>query len=280
MSIRLLERDATPALLDRGVDSRPELAKRRRGDRAQGRRPARPTAPRTHAAGRAHVPVLADELLGLHRPPARTDGHRLHLRRRRPRPPRRRAPRPVRDADRDRPRPSGRTAIRRAGRRGGLLGAVHPLRLRGGARGARRRGASCGHRLLRPGHVLDAGGHPRPRLLLFVRGAAGHAHGPHPAADREGDRGGVGRAPPRRDAARARRGAPRRCDRARDRETARAGPDRDHSAARRGDQLRDSLRRRGSAAATPPSAPSRRCASPSTTSSASSTAPCPWPGGC
>ena len=73
------------------------------------------------------------------------------------------------------------------------------------------------HRLLRPRHVLDAGGHPRARLLLLLRRAAGHAHGPDPGADRARDRRRVGRAPPRGRAARARRGAPRRRDRPRDR---------------------------------------------------------------
>ena len=80
--------------------------------------------------------------------------------------------------------------------------------------------------------------------------------------------------------ARLRRGAPRGRDRPRDRPPPRAGADRDDARARRHDQLGDPgagpLRRRPSRQARP----SRRCGSPSTTSSDSSTARCRSPGGC
>ena len=143
-----------------------------------------------------HVPVLAGELDRRSRPPAGRDRGRLHVRRRRPRAPGRRAPRAGRRADRHRPRPRRRGALRRARGRRGLPHALHPRVLRRGARGAARRGRRRRPRLPRPRHVLHAGRHPRARLLLRLRRAAGHAHGPRRrSSTRRRRRQRVGRAP-------------------------------------------------------------------------------------
>ena len=85
----------------------------------------------------------------------------------------------------------------------------------------------------------------------------------------------VGRAPPGARAARLRRGAPRARDRPRDRAPPRAGADRRPRSSWSTRSAPRCLRRRASPAAIPPSAPSRRCGSPSTTSSGSSIARCP-----
>ena len=79
-------------------------------------------------------------------------------------------------------------------------------------------------RLPRPRHVLDAGRHARARLLLRLRRAAGHAHGPRAGADGRRDRQHVGGAPPvaRCCATTARSASPP--DRPRDRARAAAAP--------------------------------------------------------
>ena len=128
---------------------------------------------------RTHVPVLAGELIELARPAPGRDRGRLHVRRRRPRAPGRRPDRarPGRSIciDRD---PAAEERFDELARRGGLRDALPAHGLRGGARAARRRGPPGRPRLPRPRHVLDAGGHPRARLLLLLRRAARHAHGP------------------------------------------------------------------------------------------------------
>ena len=91
---------------------------------------------------RTHIPVLAGELIDLLDPQPRPDRDRLHLRRRRPRRADRRAPRARGHLHRDRPRSARRGALRGTGRRGRLLGALHPRELRRGARAARRRGGA------------------------------------------------------------------------------------------------------------------------------------------
>lgn len=67
MSTTLLERDAGCPPRERPAQGpRPELAKRRRGGRpGQGRRAALPPSPSDGTPAAAHVPVLAEELLGL-----------------------------------------------------------------------------------------------------------------------------------------------------------------------------------------------------------------------
>ncbi len=127
--------------------------------------------------------------------------------------------------DRD---PDARRALRRAGRRGAL---PHPLpadglHRRAGAAG--RRGLQRRPRVLRPRRLVHADRHPRARLLLLLRRAAGHAHGPGPGAGRA--RGGEhdGGAPAGQGAGHLRRGAQRPRDRARDRQAPPEGADRDH----------------------------------------------------
>ena len=129
---------------------------------------------------------------------------------------RRRADRAARPAARARSRSTARSAAAatracvadRLGPTGTLIAIDRDPRGRGALRGARRRGraartrfiraslrrrrSSCWRdegaagrpRLLRPRHVLDAGRHARARLLLRLRRAAGHAHGPRPGARR------------------------------------------------------------------------------------------------
>ena len=134
-------------------------------------------------------------------------------------------------------------------------------------------------RLLRPRHVLDADRHARARLLLLLRRSPGHAHGPGAAAQRARARRRVGRAhaSPACCASSARsatRGAIARAIVA----PSRARPAREHPASSSTRSTRRYPRPRASPAAIPPSAPSRRCASPSTTSSRSSSARCRTPG--
>ncbi len=94
-------------------------------------------------------------------------------------------------------------------------------------------------------------------------------------ADRRRDRQHLGRAAAGPAAARVRRGALRLPDRPRDRPRAPPRRVRLHPAAGRRDQDRGPGARPSSPAAIPPSGPSRRCASPSTTSSPSWRRRCP-----
>ena len=208
-----------------------------------------------------HVPVLAGELVDLLDPQpgeiavdctfgggghARLVAERLG---------------PGRRAHRHRPRPRGRGALRRAGGRRRLPHALHPRAVRRGARAAARRGRPRRPRLPRPRHVLDAGRHARARLLLRLRRAAGHAHGPRRRAHRRRRRQHVGRAPPGDAAARLRRGALRAAHRPRDRPRARHGAARDDQRARRGRDRRragpGALRRRPPGQARLPGHPHR-----------------------
>ena len=92
--------------------------------------------------------------------------------------------------------------------RGALRDALPSDGLRGGPGAAGRRGGPGGRRLPRPRHLLDAGRRARARLLLQLRRAARHAHGPVAGARRARDRERVGRAAPVTAAAPLRRGAP------------------------------------------------------------------------
>ena len=137
---------------------------------------------------------------------------------------------------------------------------------------ARRGGRASRHRAARPRHVVDAGRHLGARLLLLLRRAAGHAHGPRPgAAPRtRSSTTGTSRAASRRSSASSARSA-----------TPVRSPARSCASAPRKpiastNELVDVIKSAIPAPARfagghPPSAPSRRCASPSTTSSASST---------
>ena len=145
-------------------------------------RPGRLTTSRTLAIlldmTRVHVPVLAGELIeALDPQPGQVAidctlgaaGHaRLVAGRARPR----------RAADRHRPRPDRRGGVRRARRRGPVPHALPARGLRRGPADAARRERARRPRLPRPRHVLDAGRPARARLLLRLRRAAGHAHGP------------------------------------------------------------------------------------------------------
>ena len=234
--------------------------------RASGPYPRNLTGLDPHAAHTDHVPVLAAELLELLDPQPGPDRDRLHVRRRRPRAPARRAARRLRHARGDRSRSAGGRALCSARRGGGLLGALHPRGLCRGARAAEPRGSARRHRLLRPRHVLDAGRHARARLLLLLRGAAGHAHGSRPAAQRARDRRRMGRAPPRARCATSARSATRARSPARSSAAARRRRSRRRSSWSTRSTPRSPLRP-ASPAAIRPSAPSRRCGSPSTTSS-------------
>ena len=229
---------------------------------------------------RAHVPVLAGELIDL-TARARRDRGRLHLRRRRSRAPGRGPARPDRDARLHRPRPGRRGALRRARRRGRLRDALPAHGLRRRARGcsreegveadlvyldlgissmqvdARERGFSYSYDApldmrMDPSQELDAreivnGWDERRLAQLFRR------YGEEPL-----------RAP----------------DRARDRPAARARPDRDDRRAGGGRSRPRCPPPCGaaSAAGIRPSACSRRSGSPSTTSSTRSTARSRWRG--
>ncbi len=132
-----------------------------------------------------------------------------------------------------------------------------------GLGGAGRGGPPGRSGAVRPGRLVHAAGRARAGLLLLLRRAAGHAHGP--------DRGPLGRRPDRRARARPpgpglphlRRGAPRPADRARDRPPALARADRDDGRAGRGHRGRGTrpgttrLRRRPSGAAGVPGAADR-----------------------
>ena len=222
-----------------------------------------------------HDPVLPEELVDVLDPEAGGDLRRLHLRRGRPLAPDRRAPRLRRRADRDRPRPDRRGAL------AGVLGdraVAHPLparRLRRGPRGPARRGRSPRRDRLRLRDVLDAARRVGARLLLRLRGAARHADGPRPEAERASRSSTSGRRSAWRGsfATSARSAAPAR------------SPARSCAAARSRRRASWSTRSRprsrrptASAAGIPPSAPSRRSGSPSTASSRRSTARCRSPG--
>ena len=90
----------------------------------------------------------------------------------------------------------------------------------------------------------------------------------------------MGSAPARRRVARVRRGAPCECDRARDRASPRTRLRSTRRSIWSTSSTPRSPRPRASRAGIPPSASSRPCASPSTTSWASSTARCRSPGRC
>ena len=222
-----------------------------------------------------HVPVLAGELIELLDPqPGETavdctfggGGHARLV-----------ADRlgPDGHADRDRPRPGRRGALRRARRRGRRAAcassaptsptALEQLREEGVARRPRLHG---------PRHVLDAGRHVGARLLLRLRRAARHAHGPRRRSSPPPTSSTVGRAPARAPAPRVRRGALRRpIARAIVRDRAPAPIETTHELVEV-DHARDpragAVRRRPSR----PSASSRRSGSRSTTSSTSSTRRC------
>ena len=192
------------------------------------------------------------------RPAPGRDLRRLHLRRRRPRAPDRRAARPGRRADRRRPRPRLGGALAGIRRRGAQPCPFPARRLRGGPRGTAGRGCPARRHRLRPRHVLDAGRRLGARLLLLLRRAPRHADGPDPeplGRDR-GQRLAPG--PPGSRDPRARRGAPCRLHRPRDRQ---APPDRDDLAAGHRDQGRDpalrALRARASGEAHLPGDPDR-----------------------
>ena len=129
------------------------------------------------------------------------------------------------------------------------------------------------------GHLLDAGRHARARLLLLLRRAARHAHGPR---RRTLDARTVVNEWPER-AARAvfREYGEERYARAIAREIVRR---RERAPIETTTELVDAIKRAVPdaravrAAGTRPSAPSRRSGSPSTTSSARSTGRCPRPG--
>ena len=171
---------------------------------------------------RSHVPVLAGELIELTAPGTGRHRDRLHLRCGRSRAPDRRPDRVDRHARLHRPRPARRGALRRARARGGLRDALPAHGLRRRARPALRGGRQGRRDLSRPRHLLDAGGRSRARLLLLVRRAARHAHGPEPGPRRARDREHLGRAPAGAAVPAARRGPQLGADRARDREAARS----------------------------------------------------------
>ena len=177
---------------------------------------------------------------------------------------------PDRDPDRDRPRPGRGRALRRA-RAGaaGCLDRFEPRRLRRRARAPRGRGDARRRGADGPRDLLAAARHLGARLLLLLRRAARHAHGPGAAAERARGRQRVAGEAARGDDPRVRRGAPRALDRRRDRPPP-ARWRRPASWSRR--SAPRSRPPTGSAAATPPSAPSRRSGSPSTASSSRSTA--------
>ena len=134
---------------------------------------------------------------------------------------------------------------------------LRPRRLRRRPRAAARGGRRGRPRLPGPRHVVDAGRHARARLLLRLRRAARHAHGPRAAAHRGRDRQHVGAAPARpRCCATSARSATRTASRGRSSAArARRCAPRSSSSTRSPPR---SPRRRGSPAAIPPSAPSRR----------------------
>ena len=174
---------------------------------------------------RPHVPVLAGEVIEALDPQPGQVAVDCTLGGGGPCAARGRAAGAGRTADRHRPRPAGRARLRGARGGGALPHAPRPRRLRHRPRDAARRGRPGRHGLPRPRHVLHAGRHARARLLLRLRRAAGHAHGPRPAAHRRGHPQHLGPAPDRARAARLRGGALRGPDRADDRPPAAAHDD-------------------------------------------------------
>ena len=139
---------------------------------------------------------------------------------------------------------------------------------RGGLRGRRR--------LPRPRHLLDAGRRARARLLLLLRRAARHAHGPEPGARRARGRERAGTSASWRRSSAATARSPTRAG-SRARSCGAGGARRSRRPASWSRRSRPRCRPpcgAASAAGTPPSASSRRSGSRSTTSSTRSTARC------
>ena len=176
-----------------------------------------------------------------------------------------------------RPRSRGAAAVRGARGRAGLRDAIHGAELRGRPCRAGRRGHPRRPRLHGPGHLIPPARGRGTGLLIHLRRAARHAHGPRrgPLGGRGRQRVAAGSAGRRH--SRARRGAPRPGDRTRDRPPPSAG---DNRRPGRGDSRRGPAGLPLRARATPPSGPSRRSGSPSTRSWTRSTARCPRPGSC
>ena len=215
---------------------------------------------------RGHDPVLADEVVRLLAPrPGDTvvdatfgaGGHARRL-----------APALGQDGryiaiDQD---PEAVRLVRRPRRGRRLRDPLHPGQLRRGPAAARRPGRARRRRPDGPGPLVDAGGPARARLLLLAPGAARHAHGPGPRA--------LGRRPRRRRPPSAssreiirtygEERYARQIARAIVRRRARRPSPPPASWSRW--SARRSRRRPCSRAATRPSASSRRCGSPSTTS--------------
>ena len=158
-------------------------------------RPGRAWTPRSRRSRRAlailldmtrtHVPVLAGELIDLLDPrPARSRWTAPSA----PAATRAWSPTgsgPTGTLDLHRPRPGRRGALRRVrAPRSPCETRFLRMDFAEGLRAARRRGRRGRPRLPGPRRLLDAGRHARARLLLLLRRAARHAHGPRPGARR------------------------------------------------------------------------------------------------
>ena len=132
---------------------------------------------------RTHVPVLAGELIEPSRSAAGGDRGRLHLRCGRPRAPGRGPHRADRDARLHRPRSGRRGALRRVRSRGRLRDPLPAMEFADGLALLSEEGLEADVAYLDLGDLVDAAGRMGAGLLLQLRRAARHAHGPDQELD-------------------------------------------------------------------------------------------------